>query len=106
MRILIDECLPRRFISVFAEYEAMSVPYMGWSGKKNGELLKLMVEANFQVFVTVDQNLQYQQNLQNTQISVLILHAPTNSYNDLLMLVPKIHTTLATLKPSSIYVIE
>ena len=79
---------------------------MGWSGKKNGELLKLMVDAGFQIFVTVDQNLTYQQNLQNAKISVLVLHAATNSYDDLLMLVPAIHATLATIKPSSVYVIR
>ncbi len=106
MRVLIDECVPRRLISIFAEYEAMSVPYMGWSGKKNGELLRLMTEAKFDVFVTVDQNLQYQQNLQSTNISILVLHAETNSYNDLLSLAPAIHATLLKLKPSTIYVIK
>lgn len=106
MRILIDECIPRRFLRVFAEYDAMSVPYMGWSGKKNGELLRLMLEARFDVFVTVDQNLQYQQNLHDADISILVLHGTTNGYDDLLKLVPKIHSTLEIAKPRNIYVIK
>ena len=106
MRILIDECIPRRFLSVFSGYEAMSVPYMGWAGKKNGVLLKLMIEAGFDAFVTVDQNLQYQQNLQGANISILVLHAATNSYDDLLILAPAIYATLAELQPSRIYVIK
>lgn len=106
MRILIDECVPRRLISVFAEYEAMSVPYMGWSGKKNGELLKLMLESGFELFVTVDQNLQYQQNLKDSKISVLVLQADTNSYDDLLKLAPSIHAALAAFEPGKIYVIK
>ncbi len=100
MRILIDECVPRRFISVFSDYEAVSVSYMGWSGKKNGELLKLMTDAKFNVFITVDQNLQ------NTQVSFLVLQAATNSYRDLLVLVPAIHATLAAIEPGRIYAIK
>jgi hypothetical protein len=98
--------MPRRFLSVFNEYEAVSVPYMGWAGKKNGVLLKLMIEAGFDAFVTVDQNLQYQQNLQKANISILVLHAATNSYDDLLTLAPAIHATIANLQPSKIYVIK
>ena len=106
MRILIDECVPRRFVGVFSEYDAVSVPYMGWSGKKNGELLKLMLDAGFNIFITVDQNLQYQQNLKNASISVMVLHAETNSYDDLLVLVPKIKAAISVIQPSTVYVIK
>jgi len=62
MRILLDESLPRRLKTEFVGHEVATVAERGWSGVKNGELLTLAAER-FDVFVTADQNLQYQQNL-------------------------------------------
>jgi hypothetical protein len=63
MRILLDECVPRRLARELAGHDVRTVPEMGWSGKRNGELLQLMAGQGFEVFLTVDQNLRYQQNL-------------------------------------------
>jgi predicted nuclease of predicted toxin-antitoxin system len=60
MRILLDESLPRRLRSAFAGHEVATVVEAGWSGIENGELLRLAA-ARFDIFVTADQNLQYQQ---------------------------------------------
>lgn len=106
MRILIDECVPRRLLGVFADYNVATVPYMGWSGKKNGELLKLMIDEGFNIFITVDQNLQYQQNMKGAAIAILVLYAETNSYDDLLALVPRIKETIPIVKPGTVYVIK
>jgi hypothetical protein len=75
---------------------------MGWSGKKNGELLRLMLPEHFEVFVTVDQNLRYQQDLRAAQIAVVVLVAPTNRLADLLPLMPAVLTSLATIQPGDL----
>jgi hypothetical protein len=62
MKILIDESLPRYLKAVLREHEVRTVQEMGWSGTKNGPLLAL-TEANFDLFLTADQNLRYQQGL-------------------------------------------
>ena len=62
MRILLDECVPRPLRRELPGHDVRTVPEMGWSGKKNGELLPLITSHNFAVLLTTDQNLRYQQN--------------------------------------------
>jgi len=70
MRILLDECAPKRIRCELAGHDVVTVVEMGWSGKKNGELLKLIAGETFDVFITVDQNLRYQQNLPASRIGI------------------------------------
>jgi predicted nuclease of predicted toxin-antitoxin system len=95
MRLLLDECLPRKLKRRFPAHEVKTVPEMGWSGLKNGELLTL-AETQFDVFITADQNLPYQQNLIGRKIAVLILMATDNRLETLSALVPAAETALAT----------
>jgi predicted nuclease of predicted toxin-antitoxin system len=97
MRLLLDECLPRKLKRHFPAHEFKTVPEMGWSGLKNGELLTL-VEAQFDLFITADQNLPYQQNLAGRQIAILILTARDNRLETLSALVPAAETALATVR--------
>lgn len=62
MKLLPDECIDRRLAQDLAGHDVKTVPQMGWSGVKNGELLTL-AEKEFDVFITVDRNLSFQQNL-------------------------------------------
>ena len=82
--------MPRPLKQELATHDVHTVPDMGWSGKKNGELLQLMLPENFEVFLTVDQNLRYQKNLQAVNIAVVVLVAPTNRLVDLLPLMPAV----------------
>jgi hypothetical protein len=66
----------------------------GWLGKKNGELLQLIVEAGFELFVTVDRNLPYQQNTENLPIPIVVLCASDNRRETLQQLIPKIFERL------------
>ena len=86
MRILLDECVPRPLKRELTDYEVQTVVEMGWSGKKNGELLQLMVQESFTVFLTADQNLRYQQNLQQAGVAVVVLVAPSNRLSNLVLL--------------------
>jgi hypothetical protein len=61
MKILIDECIPRKFKNGLAEHECKTVPEAGLSGKKNGELLSLAEEQGFHVFVTMDKGIEFEQ---------------------------------------------
>ncbi len=94
MRILLDECTPRSLKREFTDYDIHTVVEMGWSGKKNGELLRLMSQNDFIILLTTDQNLRYEQNLQQIGVAVIVLVAPTNKLSDLLPLIPDVHNVL------------
>jgi predicted nuclease of predicted toxin-antitoxin system len=94
MRVLLDECLPRRLRTQLVGHEVQTVQAMGWSGKKNGELLRLAVAAGFEVFLTADQNLRYQQNLASGTIAVISLVADSIRLQDLMPLIPAVLTAL------------
>ena len=104
MKILIDECLPKRLKRGFEAYEVFTVPEMGWAGKKNGELLKLM-SGTFDVFVTVDQNLEYQQNLSEVTVAFIVLVAAKNTLDYLNPLLPQALTVLETIQPGDFVII-
>jgi len=97
MRVLLDECVPRKLRQELAEHEVRTVTEKGRSGVKNGKLLAL-AESEFDVFLTVDQNLKYQQNLQTFRIRVILLIAQNNRLKALLPLMPKVRETLANMK--------
>jgi hypothetical protein len=75
---------------------------MGWSGKKNGELLKLMTEDGFTILLTTDQNLRYQQNLQQAGVAVIVLVAPSNRLPDLITLIPEVRNILSKIAPGEV----
>jgi hypothetical protein len=75
------------------------VPEAGWAGKKNGELLTLAENADFQVFVSLDQGIEFQQNLTGRNIAVILLRAKSNRLADLMPLAAKILTSLSSIEP-------
>ena len=96
MKLLLDECIDRRLAGELEGHDVKTVPQMGWAGIKNGALLTL-AEKEFDVFITVDRNLSFQQNLPKFSIAILILHATSNRLADLRPLAPKILSILPTL---------
>jgi predicted nuclease of predicted toxin-antitoxin system len=101
MRILLDESLPSELQAELPGHEVRTVQRLGWSGLKNGELLARSV-GQFDVFLTADQNLRYQQNLGNLPVAVVVLAAKSNRVRDLRPLIPELLRTLAALKPRSL----
>lgn len=75
---------------------------MGWSGKRNGELLTLMRERRFEAFVTVDQNVEFQQNVKASGIAVVVLTARTNRLKELRPLAPAVLGALAAIRPGEL----
>ena len=105
MRILIDECLPKKLKQELTEYTVFTVQEKGWSSMKNGELLK-RAENEFDVWVTADQNIESQQNLNRYDIAVVVLVAPRNRLAFLLPLMPQLHKVLQNILPHQLVYIE
>lgn len=101
MKIFLDHCVPKRLQRPLAEHEVKTAHQMGWAAKKNGELLKL-VESEFEVFITVDQNLRHQQNLAASSLKFIVLVAPTNQYDSLAPLIPQVKVALTSLAPGDL----
>jgi hypothetical protein len=99
MRVLLDECVPKSLGRSLAGHTVRTVQQEGWSGKKNGTLLTLMAAAGFEVLLTVDQGVRYQQNLHAAGVAVVVMASPSNDIVDLLPLVPGVLDALTTLKP-------
>jgi len=96
MKILLDENIPRRLKFDFdVKDEVRSVQELKWQGKKNGELLGLMTLEGFDFFITLDKNLQYQQNIKRFSIQIIILDAPDSRYHTLQPLILKINQALS-----------
>lgn len=89
MRIFLDECVDRRLARHIVGHDVKNARDMGWTSIKNGELLT-MAAVQFDVFLTVDRNLSFQQNLLSHPIAVVILRARSNRLADLVPLVPRL----------------
>lgn len=104
MRVILDECLPRKLAFLIQGFEVITVPQRGWAGYTNGKLLAL-VEKEFDAFVTIDRNLVAQQKLESTKILVIVLKSTTNRLQNLRILVPRIIDILKT-KKTGIFIVE
>ncbi len=106
MKILFDECLPRKLKSRFTSHDCYTVPDASLSGKKNGELLTIAESLGFEIFLTVDKGLEYEQNLAGRRIAVIILRSKSNRLADLAPLVDACREKMGSIKPGQIIRIE
>jgi len=103
MKLLLDECLPRRLKPLLAQggHECQTVREAGFSGKENGELLDL-AEDVFDIFVTLDKNIRYQQNLAGRKIAVLIIRSASNDLGDIQPHVEEALAALRSMRPGQV----
>ena len=101
MRLLLDECVPKRLKRELLGHEVKTVQDIGWAGIKNGALLKL-ADTKFDALLTVDQGIEYQHNLSGLKISVVVMLAASNDVDDLLSLLPGVEEALASLRTGEI----
>jgi predicted nuclease of predicted toxin-antitoxin system len=103
MKVLIDECAPKALKTFLTKHghESLTVQEAGWAGKQNGQLLKL-AETDFDVLVTVDTNLRYQQNLEGRRIAIVILQSPSNRLEHVRQYFPACVLALGRIKPGEI----
>jgi len=95
VRVLLDEQLPRQLAPYLVAHDVRTVQQQGWAGLKNGELLRQAETAGFEIFLTSDQNLEFQQNLTTSRLFVVVLAAPSNALEDLLPVVPEVLAAIA-----------
>jgi predicted nuclease of predicted toxin-antitoxin system len=95
MKILLDECTPRLLKRLLSEFEISTVQELGWTGVTNGALLGL-AEDRFDVFITTDKNLRYQQNFSGKRLAIVQL--PTNQVPVVASLAPAVKEVLAIIK--------
>lgn len=101
MKVLLDECLPRKLkFGIDAEF-VQTVPEAGWASKQNGELL-MLAEKSLDVLITKDQNMEHQQAISRFDIAFVVLVAPTNDIVDLLPLIPALNEVIKTIKRGTI----
>jgi len=105
MKVLLDECLPKKLKREVEADFVQTAPEAGWASKKNGELLRL-AEADFDVLLTNDRNIEHQQNLKKFDLAFVVLVALTNDIADLKPLMPAANETLKTIKAGEIEYIE
>lgn len=106
MRILLDEQLPRQLALHLVGDDARTVHQESWAGLKNGALLTQAEDAGFSVFLTGDQNLEFQQNISKRRLGVVVLCAASNALEDLLPLVPAGLTAIAGVRPGQLIRVE
>ena len=102
MRILLDEQLPRQLARHLLSHDVRTVQQEAWAGLKNGELLTKAEAAGFSVFLTGDQNLEFQQNISKRGLGVVVLRARSNALEDLLPLVPAALTAIEAVQPGQV----
>jgi len=105
VKLLLDECVTRHLKREFANHEVHTVDEAGFKGLENGNLLRA-ASGTFDVLITVDQNLPYQQNLTGLEIAILILSAKRNSYVRLKPLMARALEALETMNPRDVVVIQ
>lgn len=103
MRVLVDECAPKALKQFLAKHghQCQTVQEVGWSGKQNGDLLAL-AEPKFEVLVTVDANVSYQQNLQGRSIAIVVVHSSSNRLEHLRQWFPACELALKRIRPGEI----
>ena len=105
MRVLLDECLPRRLKQEVDADVVRTVPEMGWASTKNGALLRLAAQ-DFDIFLTNDQNIEHQQNLKLFDLAIIVLVARTNDIEDLKPLMPEANEALESIRSREIRYIK
>jgi predicted nuclease of predicted toxin-antitoxin system len=104
MRVLLDECVPERLREDLIPHVVRTVPEMGWAGIKNGELLQL-ASSDFDCFLTVDRNLQFQQHIGNLPLAILVIEARNSHIEALRTIMPRVIEALASIAPRELKIV-
>ena len=104
-RILLDECLDWRISKHLRPHHITTVAKAGWSGIKNGQLLR-RAESGFDIFLTVDRNLSFQQHIAEFDVAVVVLHVHSNRLQDLVEMAPKLLKAIAVASPGRVTIVS
>jgi hypothetical protein len=102
MKVLLDENLPHDLRHLLVGHDVFTVAYLGWCGTVNGALLRRAADAGFDLLLTLDNGVQYQQNARTLPVAVVIVSAASSDIDDLRPLVPAVLDTLCNLRPRAV----
>lgn len=102
MRILLDECIDEALRHEFTGHQCQTCRYAGFKGLANGLLMAAAERAGFEVLITVDQNMPFQQTVANRAISLIVIRGRTTSFEDLVVLMPDILAAIDMLQPGRV----
>lgn len=102
MKVLLDECIPRKLKNSLVDHECQTVPEAGLAGQKNGRLLQLAENAGLEVFLTMDKGVQYQQNLTGRRLTILFIRSKSNRLADLLPHVVECLSIISVIEPGEV----
>ena len=106
MKILLDECVTKRLKKYLEEFEVLTVRELDLSGIKNGMLMTFCVKNNFDVLLTIDKNLLFQQNLDQYPLTVVVLDCQTSKIEELVTFIPSFKSQIDRFQKHKAYVIE
>jgi len=106
MKVLLDECVTKRLKAHLKDFEVHTVVEMGWSGVKNGKLISLCVSNHFDVILTIDKNMMYQQNIKKYAITIAVLDTLTSKLDELILFIPSFKNQIYYLEKGKAYIIE
>lgn len=106
MKILLDECVTKKLKPYLKEFEVHTVTELGWSGVKNGRLMTLCVENDFDILLTIDKNLSHQQNLDKYDLSIAVFNTITSKIEELKLFIPSFKDQAPTFESHKVYFIE
>ena len=106
MKLLLDENLPHELRRLLAPHDVHTAAFMGWAGLKNGDLLALAAQNDFDALISLDSGIQFGQNLGKLPCAVLLLKLPSNRLRDVRRIVPSLLTALENLPPKTLIHVE
>ena len=102
MTIILDECLPKRLQKFFKPHDCWTVPQIGLAGFSDKQLLEALDQKRIDVFITIDGNIEYQQQFHDRTFGTIVLRAPSNRYEDLKHLMPHVNNALVNIQAGKI----
>lgn len=106
MKILLDECVTKRLKPHLTEFEVFTVSEMKWNGIKNGQLMALCIDNGFELLLTIDKNLMFQQNLDRYKLTIAVLNCLTSKLEELILFIPSFKSQIDKLEKYKAYIIE
>lgn len=106
MRILLDECVTKHLKTHLKDHEVKTVREMQWSGIKNGKLMSLCVDHDFDILLTIDKNLQFQQNMECYPLVIAVLNSYNSTVSELINFLPSFLKQADTFEKHKAYLID
>ena len=106
MKILLDECVTKRLKKHLNKFDVHTVRELNLSGIKNGKLMAYCSQNNFDILLTIDKNLMYQQNLENYPVTIAVFNCLTSKIEELILFIPSFENRISSIEKHKAYLIE